>query len=236
MAKIEDIGSSRMTARNPPQILLATCGAGSLPRAAKGFEARDALAGLWITNKNSTQVSQKKYRRCWPFHLAMKPFYHLAPQIWTEHAFYAFFPIWRAWLHCQSWPRFDVVQAIMGFVTEPFDMADRRGALKVVDFQDGVEGFIVRGRDPKHIAEAMIKIVGDPAMNQKMGEAAYQKGARHNTWQDYGDRVLKALSEPNPGLKYHAGIRRCATAEFDARRMRAVLYECFQKYASVSRA
>jgi hypothetical protein len=50
------------------------------------------------------------------------------------------------------------------------------------------------------------------------------------------DRLLKALAEPNPGLKYRAGIRRCATAEFDARRMRAVLYECFQKCASVSRA
>jgi glycosyltransferase involved in cell wall biosynthesis len=318
----------------------------------------------------------------------MKPFYHLAPQIWMEHTFYAFFPIWRAWLRCQSWPRFDVVQAIMGFATEPFDMADRQGALKVIvcpnshpttyygfmqrecdiwcpgervpiprwmfarmnreleradliiveskfckesmiwngippekiminpmgvdttifkkrmvippvprfisvgtitvrkghqylfrafemvkarlpqaelicvgkykcdfrmerpkwegDFthipylshpelakllqtctafvfpsqeegiacaqvealasglpvigtheggattlvEDGVEGFIVRGRDPKHIAEAMIKIASDPAMNQKMGEAAYQKGAVRNTWQDYGDRLL----------------------------------------------
>ena len=377
-----------MPAENPPQILLATCGAWSLPRAAKGFEARGALAGLWITNKNNTHVSQKKYRRCWPFHLAMKPFYHLAPQSWTENAFYAFFPIWRAWLRCQSWPRFDVVQAIMGFATEPFDMADRRGALKVVDFQnshpttyygfmqrecdiwcpgermpipqwmfarmnreleradliivqskfcresmiyngipadkvmvnpmgidtsifkkrekvpdqirfisvgtitlrkghqylfrafemvkarlpqaelicvgkykhdfrkerpkwegtfthishlphpelakllqtctafvfpsqeegisnaqvealasglpvigtheggattlveDGVEGFIVRGRDPKHIAEAMIKIASDPAMNQKMGEAAWRKGAVRNTWQDYADRLL----------------------------------------------
>jgi len=370
------------------QALLTTCGAWSLPRAAKGFEARNALAGLWITNKNSTHIGRDKYRRCWPFHLAMKPFYHLAPQIWTERAFYALFPIWRAWLRCQSWPPFDAVQAIMGFATEPFDMADKRGALKVVDFQnshpttyygfmqrecdiwcpgervpiprwmfarmnrelerahmvlcpstfvrdsmlangipaekcfvnpfgvdvslfkqrtapppvprfisvgtitvrkghqylfrafemvkarlpqaelicvgqykrdfrmerpkwegtfthipylphpelakllqtctafvfpsqeegianaqvealasglpvigtheggattlveDGVEGFIVRGRDPKHIAEAMIKIANDPAMNQKMGEAAYQKGAGRNTWQDYSDRLL----------------------------------------------
>jgi glycosyltransferase involved in cell wall biosynthesis len=57
--------------------------------------------------------------------------------------------------------------------------------------EDGVEGFIVRGRDPKHIAEAMIRIASDPAMNQKMGEAAYQKGAVRNTWQDYGDRLLQ---------------------------------------------
>jgi hypothetical protein len=36
----------------------------------------------------------------------------------------------------------------------------------------------------------MIRIASDPAMNQKMGEAAWRKGARHNTWQDYGDRLL----------------------------------------------
>ena len=377
-----------MTIEKPPQILLATCGAWSLPRAAKGFEARNALAGLWITFKNSTHVSREKYRRCWPFHLAIKPFLHCAPQIWTEHAFYAFFPIWRAWLRCQSWPQFDVVQAIMGYATEFFDRADQHGALKVVDFQnshpttyygfvqrecdiwcpgervpiprwmfarmnreleradliivqskfckesmiwngippekvminpmgadttifkkrmvvppvprfisvgtitvrkghqylfrafemvkarlpqaelicvgqykhdfrmerpkwegtfthipylphpelakllqtctafvfpsqeegiacaqvealasglpvigtheggattlveDGVEGFIVRGRDPQHIAEAMIRIATDPELNRRMGEAAYQKGAVRNTWQDYADRLL----------------------------------------------
>jgi hypothetical protein len=44
----------------PKQILLTTCGAWSLPRAAKGFEARGALAGLWITHKNSTHVSREK--------------------------------------------------------------------------------------------------------------------------------------------------------------------------------
>jgi glycosyltransferase involved in cell wall biosynthesis len=56
--------------------------------------------------------------------------------------------------------------------------------------QDGVEGFIVRGRDPAHIAEAMIKVAQDPELNRRMGEAAHQKGAVGNTWQDYGDRLL----------------------------------------------
>jgi hypothetical protein len=36
----------------------------------------------------------------------------------------------------------------------------------------------------------MIRIASDPAMNQKLGEAAYKKGAVSNTWQDYGDRLL----------------------------------------------
>jgi glycosyltransferase involved in cell wall biosynthesis len=319
----------------------------------------------------------------------MKPFYHMAPQIWTERAFYAFFPLWRAWLNRQPWPDCNVVQAIMGYGTEPFDRADRTGAFKVISCQnshpityygipqseydvwcpgarvcipqwmfarmnrelqradivlcpstfvrdtmiefgvpgekcfinpfgvepglfrprektpdkprfvslgticlrkghhylfsafeqvkkqlpeaelicignikadlrqelpkwrglfvhrenlsypevaeifqgstalvlasleegfsqvileamsaglpvvvthesgattlvtDGVEGFIVRSRDPEHLAEKMLKIASNPVMNRKMGEAAYQKGVVKNTWQDYGDRLLE---------------------------------------------
>jgi len=48
----------------------------------------------------------------------------------------------------------------------------------------------VRGRDPSHIAEAMIKVALDPELNRRMGEAAYHRGAVRNTWQDYGDRLL----------------------------------------------
>ena len=62
------------------------------------------------------------------------------------------------------------------------------GATTLVD--DGVEGFIVPGRDPEQIAEAMIKIALDREMNQRMGDAAYLKGAEKNTWQDYGDRLI----------------------------------------------
>ena len=56
--------------------------------------------------------------------------------------------------------------------------------------QDGMEGFIVRGRDPQPLADAMIRVANDSALNQKMGEAARKKGAEKNTWQDYGDRLL----------------------------------------------
>jgi glycosyltransferase involved in cell wall biosynthesis len=380
------------------QVLLLTCGGWHLANTAKAFETRSALAGLWITDKNITGVAVDKYRRCWPFHLAMKPFYHCTPQIWREHAFYAFFPVWRAWLKCQTWPAADAVQAIMGYATEPFDVAEKTGALKVIDCQnshptslygymqrecdiwcpgekvpvpqwmfarmnreleradmiivqskfckesmicngipaekvmvnpmgvdtsifqkresvpakprfvcvgticvrkghqylfrafelvkkrlpdaelicvgdvkcdfrkewprwrgrfthherlshaeiaglfqsctafvfpsqeegiaraqiealaaglpligtheggattvvnDGVEGFIVNGRDPKQIAEAMIRLATDAGLNRKMGEAAFQRGAVKNTWQDYGDRLLaeyaRRLSRP----------------------------------------
>ena len=115
------------------QVVLATPGGWHLPSTAKAFEQRDALAGLWISNKNSTGLPANKFSRCWPFHLAMKPFFHCAPQIWQETAFYAFFPICKSWFQAQPWPECDVVHAIMGFATEPFDRAERTGALKVLD-------------------------------------------------------------------------------------------------------
>ena len=64
----------------------------------------------------------------------MKPFYHLSPtRMWVEKPFYALFPLWRLWLKRQAWSEGKIVQAIMGFATEPFDRAERIGALKVVD-------------------------------------------------------------------------------------------------------
>ena len=66
-----------------PQVLLATAGAWYLRHTAKAFETRGALAGLWVSDKNNTGVAPEKYRRCWPLHLALKPFFHAAPQLWT---------------------------------------------------------------------------------------------------------------------------------------------------------
>jgi len=122
-----------MTAGAPIRVLLASAGGWHLPQTARGLATRDALAELWISNKNATGISTDKYRRCWPFHLAMRPFLQCAPQIWTEKAFYTLFPIWKSWLKVQPWPDCQVVHAIMGFATEPFDRADQTGALKVVD-------------------------------------------------------------------------------------------------------
>jgi glycosyltransferase involved in cell wall biosynthesis len=377
-----------MTESKNLKVLLATAGSWWLQHPAKAFANRNALAGLWISNKNSTQVPAELYRRCWPFHLALKPFFHFAPQIWEEKAFYQLFPIWKSWLKAQPYPDCNVIQAIIGYATEPFDHAEKTGALKVLDcpnshpltyygfwqrecdlwcpgekvpiprwmfarmnreleradmiivqsnfcresmlwngipaekimvnpmgvdtgifkprervpvkprfvavgtlclrkghqylfrafeqvkkqlpeaelvcvgecktdlrrelpkwrhlfthhprlthpeiaalfqtctafvfpsqeegiaraqiealaaglpvigtheggattlVQDGVEGFIVRGRDPAHIAEAMLRVARDPKLCRRMGEAAHKKGALKNTWQDYGDRLL----------------------------------------------
>jgi glycosyltransferase involved in cell wall biosynthesis len=116
-----------------PRVLLLTCGAWHLPQTAKVFSERDALAGLWITFGNHVGIPVNKYRRAWPFQLAMLPFYFLAPQIWSERAFYSLFPIWKAWLAQQKFPHCSVVQAIMGYGTEAFDRAEKIDALKILD-------------------------------------------------------------------------------------------------------
>lgn len=115
------------------KILLTALGAMHTRQIARPLQDRDALAGLWITDKNSTGVAPDKYRRCWPYHLAMKPFYHLASLGFREQMAVRFLPIWAAWVKCQKPPPFDVAYACMGQGGELFEMAERTGALKLVD-------------------------------------------------------------------------------------------------------
>jgi glycosyltransferase involved in cell wall biosynthesis len=56
--------------------------------------------------------------------------------------------------------------------------------------RDGVEGFIVPATNPERIAAAMLAVANDHALCERMGRAAYARGAVQNTWQDYGDRLL----------------------------------------------
>lgn len=114
------------------QALLATCGAWHLRETAGALFHRGALAGLWITDANARQLPPEKYRRCWPFHLAMKPFYRWAPQILAEQTFYAMYPLWRTWVRRQRLPECQVVHAVMGFAGDLFDRVDA-SVLKVVD-------------------------------------------------------------------------------------------------------
>jgi glycosyltransferase involved in cell wall biosynthesis len=119
------------------QVLLTTTRNWHLDQTAKAFSQRGALAGLWMADKNATGLPAGQYRRCWPYHLAMKPFYHLTPQIWNERATYCFLPVYERWLRRQlrspRCPKFEVAQGLMGFATELFARAGEVGALKVVD-------------------------------------------------------------------------------------------------------
>lgn len=124
--------SAQLNVEPGPFRLIVDLRAWHLPQTAKAFSERGALAGLWITFGNhgnsggeispGLAVSRR--------HVAALLF---VPQIWEERAFYELLPLWRAWLNSQEFPPCNVVQAIMGYGTEPFDRAEKIGALKVMD-------------------------------------------------------------------------------------------------------
>jgi glycosyltransferase involved in cell wall biosynthesis len=117
--------------------LLLTSRNWHLGHTAKAFAARQSLAILWMADKKPAGLADELYGRCWPYHLAMKPFYHLTSQLMSEKATYAMIGFWRRWVRARlsstACPHYDVAQAIMGFGEELFDHAEKRKALKVVD-------------------------------------------------------------------------------------------------------
>jgi glycosyltransferase involved in cell wall biosynthesis len=78
-------------------------------------------------------------------------------------------------------------------------------------------------------------VLGHPESTVVKMAQQYQTGlcVTEGNPEKLGAQLLAALSETNPRSKYRAEIQRCALAEFDARRMRAALYENFQTCASV---
>jgi glycosyltransferase involved in cell wall biosynthesis len=115
------------------QLILTACGPAHLRPIARALQDRNALAGLWLPDKNSTGISPDKFRRCWIYHLMMKPFYHLAPLGLREKMALAMLPIWGNWVRRQKPPAFDAAYGILSQATEIFDVAERTGALKVLD-------------------------------------------------------------------------------------------------------
>ena len=116
------------------KILLTSVGAMHTRQIARPLQDRDTLAGLWISDKNTTGIAEAQYRRCWSYHLAMKSFYHLASLGFREQMALRLLPIWSAWLRNQTAPAFDVAYGCGGGqATEIFDLADKTGALKVID-------------------------------------------------------------------------------------------------------
>jgi glycosyltransferase involved in cell wall biosynthesis len=60
--------------------------------------------------------------------------------------------------------------------------------------RDGVEGFIVRERDPTALAEAIARIVEDRGLRERMSKAARSR-ARDYTSDCYGERLIVALKQ-----------------------------------------
>ncbi len=115
------------------KILYASCGGTWVHHSAAEMLRLGQEAWLYTASKNFTRLPADNYRRCWPFAAACQPFYRLAKGRFGEQGFHAMFPIWTAWLKRQKLPACEVVHSVMGFATEPFEYAERIGALKVLD-------------------------------------------------------------------------------------------------------
>lgn len=62
-------------------------------------------------------------------------------------------------------------------------------------FTDGVEGFIVPIRDPEALTDRMQQIADDPALRQRMSEAALARVKSLGGWKEYGDQWERILSD-----------------------------------------
>lgn len=67
-------------------------------------------------------------------------------------------------------------------------------------FTDGVEGFLVPIRSPEAITERLQQLADDPALQQRMSEAALARVQHLGGWTQYGDAweaLIEQLSNPN---------------------------------------
>jgi len=55
-------------------------------------------------------------------------------------------------------------------------------------FTDGVEGFIVPVRDVEALTDRMQRLADDPALQQRMNQAALLRVRTIGGWQEYGDK------------------------------------------------
>jgi alpha-maltose-1-phosphate synthase len=69
-------------------------------------------------------------------------------------------------------------------------------------FTDGVEGFIVPVRDARAIREKILTLYENPAMRDRMGEAALARVRKIGGWDDYGARAANYYRE---ALELRAG-------------------------------
>jgi len=67
--------------------------------------------------------------------------------------------------------------------------------------KNGISGIIVPAAQVEPLAAAMRLLADDRALNRQMGLASYEAGARNNSWQEYGDRLLEDYARRLQGRK-----------------------------------
>jgi glycosyltransferase involved in cell wall biosynthesis len=66
--------------------------------------------------------------------------------------------------------------------------------------RDGLEGIIVPPRDVERLADAIERLVQDPELRLRMGQAARRRALDHGDWTHYGARLARAVLERFPGM------------------------------------
>jgi glycosyltransferase involved in cell wall biosynthesis/ribosomal protein S18 acetylase RimI-like enzyme len=94
-------------------------------------------------------------------------------------------PSWREGL-----PRSAIEAAAMG---KALVLTDIRGCREVA--RDGREGLLVPRRDPRRLAEALLRLVGDPALRDRLGQAARERAVARFDERKVGDRLVEAYRE-----------------------------------------
>jgi glycosyltransferase involved in cell wall biosynthesis len=115
------------------KILYASSGGTWIHHSAAEMLRLGQEAWVYSASKNFTNLPAANYKRSWPFAIACQPFFRFANGRFAEPGVQAIFPIWTAWFRRQKLPICDVVHSVMAYASEPFDYADRIGALKVLD-------------------------------------------------------------------------------------------------------
>jgi glycosyltransferase involved in cell wall biosynthesis len=70
--------------------------------------------------------------------------------------------------------------------------------------EDGVTGFLVPPENEEALADRMIRLLGDPGLARRMGEAGFAKASQQFTWNAVASRVTTAM---NDALRHGNGVK-----------------------------
>jgi glycosyltransferase involved in cell wall biosynthesis len=60
---------------------------------------------------------------------------------------------------------------------------------------DGVEGLLFAPRDPGALVAAVLRLIDDPALRRRLGDAAAARARLSLSWEDNARRVVRACEE-----------------------------------------
>ena len=86
---------------------------------------------------------------------------------------------------------------------KPVVVTDVGSLSEIVD--EGVTGFVVPPRDPKALADVIIKLLKDEKLRKKMGENAYKKLKSNLSWNKIAEKTIEVYKE---AIKEHKNKKR----------------------------